>query len=145
MDCKVLKSIFVVLLFVLYVWKFGYPSCARYLSAGMTVERNLAHRSSADLPGVTFCALNNKTLTGWKGDVVDYDQTIASDCPSATTVGQILDCIKNETFSLSETISTGDSQVWTQEFLDSMHGKKTNLSHYIYRVSQNWRYAFLLL
>ena len=124
-----IKYLSLLFLFVFFVCEFGYPSCKKYWTAGVMVDTSWVHRTSQDFPSITFCALNNMTMEGWKNeeknDLNRFSSPFDTYCNSTTEVTHLMGCIGNKTFTLKDTIKSDieDKTLWTQDLFDADHGR----------------------
>ena len=110
-----LKLMFVILLFLVFSWKFAFPSYLRYMDSGLIVETSLALREPSDKPTITLCARSPKTGLGWK-NIKAGRNTLKKYC-NYTKLINYFNCINMRTFNMTETILK-NSQVnssWIQD------------------------------
>ena len=133
-----LKLLFVALLFTFFVWRFAIPSFKKFLYSGVTIDKTWARRQQEDSPSVTFCALNNKAMLGWKrNESINeedwFTSAIVVFCNNPKTVDDAMDCLDKETFNLTETIKTikttagnnikTNNEVWMQDISETYQGR----------------------
>ena len=143
---KVLHYSVILFLIVSFIIFFGVPSLKSFLRRGIYTDEEKVSKPFIPLPAVTICARNpNKSLTGWKDDVVDGSTNednsnagmnanyIAQEC-GAVASSKLDNCIKRKSFKLSETVQSCrlgihseaenliDSEFWTSDMTVSEHG-----------------------
>ena len=136
----VIKGMFISLLFSIFVWQFAIPSFNKYLYSGSMEDVKWVDREPDDSPAITFCAVNNKSLYGWKQTKEELESTHVSavdhHCNKPDLVEHAEECVERETFNLTETIKmirvpnleiqtlivTPQKSFWRQEFVDLFLG-----------------------
>ena len=127
-----MKVLFVIIMFSIFIWKFGIPSFKKYTSSGVSEDFSWV----SDSPAVTVCALNKKTEAGWK-TVATFNTASALDhyCDEQKSVKNATDCVEKKTFNFTEIIKAlfylgfekviGDSvnKAWRQYFFDFKSSK----------------------
>ena len=121
-------------LFTIFVVKFAVPSFMKFVNSGTVNDKSWRQKTEEDFPSVTFCALNNKTLMGWKNKEfrMEIGQSfIESNCGNETTLKDTVDCIEKKTYNLTETIMTynedvksirADDTLWIHHIFDTAFG-----------------------
>ena len=121
-----LKIAFSLLLFILFIFFFGFPSWEKFQAKEVMSNKRKVNPTESITPAVTICALDKKTRQGWKysnvkkgmgngkneGNKKD-DITLSKyklDILSYHCEGNELltDCINNETFNLTETVKNAN-------------------------------------
>ena len=129
-----MKFLFVASVFSIFVLQFAIPSFNKYLYSGLTVDTTWEPRIPEDSPSITFCALNNKSMLGWKSarNLDGHMLGIDVHCKTPATVEDAIDCLEKETFNLTETIKPEtsnfrnsfktDNELWMHEITETYQG-----------------------
>ena len=110
-----LKFMFVILLFLVFSWKFALPSFLRYLNSGLIVETSLSPRQPSDKPTITICAKNAQNGLSWK-NIKNGRNTLEKYC-NFTKIEDAFDCINRRTYNMTEAIlkTSQKNGSWIQE------------------------------
>ena len=78
------------------------------------VDTTWTTRTSEDSPSITFCAMKDGSVTGWKNVTAPDLNTSAIDqyCDESTTIQEAVECFIDNTFNLTETIKHKESSFW---------------------------------
>ena len=127
MPILALRMVFVLLLIILFIWRFAAPSVQKYLDAGVVTEKTWRLRTLEDFPAITFCILNSETQWGWKKMIPqvedEYVAWIDLFCSNATDVEEAVGCLDHGTYSINDTIA-GENEVKHNGFDFMRSGQK---------------------
>ena len=93
------KPFLQLLLFALFLGFFGIPAIQRYQMMKVMVVSSSLDTGGIASPAITVVALNPETMNGWKGDGKSWQQ---DELEKRCKDDNIVDCIKSETFNISE-------------------------------------------
>lgn len=122
------KGIF-LLLFVLFMVYFGIPSIETFIRKETIFIENTGHYSHLDFPVISITRYPD-------------NQTIKEECYSKNKSKELLDCVRNKTFDLNNTIidmrqniysganSLVDKGKWEKTYLITYYGKIFSLQEY---------------
>ena len=116
---KVGKCFFLLVLFSCFTFLFGLPALSTFLQANVMTHTSVetfmvGAKRKALAPAITFCprsrsTMKNKRSSGWKNTSAKDQHVLEYQCGTKEkTAENILECIKNKTFDLNETILSAE-------------------------------------
>ena len=137
MFYSIVKVCFVLVLLLSFLFLMAWPSVQKFLSGGIVIEESYIHKQKngrpqiqeMETPAVTFCA---KNTSYWKNVTFASDDDMVKTQCIKDTNQEVLDCIKEKTFSLNDTIRSAFHHVMKQNSIKTPKYWKPNFdSHYL--------------
>ena len=122
---KVAKVTFLLTLIIIHFLAFGLPYIQKYQEDAIGVKESYEKSSALKMPAFTFCPFA-KNLIGWKNETnLNPDQNLRLRCDEVpTSSDEVLFCIQNKTYSLSDTIQNARHGM----FSEKKTAKRTKIS-----------------
>ena len=134
------RWVFFSVLFVLFLYLFGYSSVTTYLAKGVTIEVSTEqHHDGNVFPALTLCGIDKTSGSGWKNGKPGKPVRVQNAC-NGKTVEQVEDCIDEETYSLEEILvffQPLDHPVMWKSDITSQEFGKCHTLHYPFAVGTN--------
>ena len=115
---KVAKVTFLLTLIIIHFLAFGLPYIQKYQEDAIGVKESYEKSSALKMPAFTFCPFA-KNLIGWKNETnLNPDQNLRLRCDEVpTSSDEVLSCIQNKTYSLSDTIQNARHGMFSEKDL----------------------------
>ena len=117
---KVAKVTFLLTLIIIHFLAFGLPYIQKYQEDAIGVKESYEKSSALKMPAFTFCPFA-KNLIGWKNETnLNPDQNLRLRCDEVpTSSDEVLSCIQNKTYSLSDTIQNARHGMFSKNDLST--------------------------
>ena len=140
------KLVFVAVLAFIFLYFFGYPAFDRYLEKSVLIKVSTTSPPKGKKgllpPAITLCPKtpSKPYATGWKNSSGDYHQAINSECDNPRVREDVINCIEEKTYKLSEILSVAfdgmknprnllNMSYWTSDLTYTSDGKCYTLEY----------------
>ena len=145
----IIKTLFYLILFLLFLHLFAFDSISEYLRRDLTVKISKRKSKEGNLfPDVTICVMNDPYISGWKNtssNPLGRDGGYIAKLCNATQIEEILRCVEERTYIITEMIQVGPKNYYKElenkaefryDVIPPNCGKRLTIS-YPYLVSSN--------
>ena len=145
------RLIFIIILAIIFLVFFGYPSLLDYESYKTLISEAKVRFKVKEPPAITIAVMTKKDDVmkhGWKDDSFEgesYENVIGIFCNTSESLNKTLRCINDKTYDLADIVEnaqSGDHKpnghlFWNEDISHFLYGKLYTLSSG-YEMGTNW-------